>query len=252
MKKTLAILFLLIGFKGVSQESTIAPTTVMKIESLMSLFENEDREGIAKRVVYPLKREYPIPEITTEFEFVSRFEQLFIPEFSSKIAHSVIAEYSPMGWRGIMFDLGRMWLTEDGDILRINDQTEAEKDLRNSLIQADKKKVHRSVNKFLAPYAVIKIGQDIWRVDRKNKDVMRLVIWIDGKTMAEAPDQVLEGTEEIQGTMANRVLEFTDKKTQETITILMDNPESTVRHEVVIIIKDNESKERKLIGLSDN
>ncbi|MEK6507944.1 hypothetical protein [Myroides sp. C4067] len=252
MKRILAVLFLVMGLSGYSQESNLSDASVERIKSLITLFENEDREGIAKRIVYPLKREYPLPPVTSEFEFVSRFEEFFVPEFSAKIANSVIEEYSHMGWRGIMFDLGRMWLTESGDIYRIIDQTELEKKIREEMIQADKKRLHRSVNKFLEPYAIIKTGQDIWRIDRKDEKVMRLTIWNDGKLVSDVPDLILEGTEDIQGTMGNRVLYFKDKKANNMITILMDNPESEVAHEVTIITIDSEGNEVSLKGQSDN
>ncbi|MDM1388697.1 hypothetical protein HX052_01735 [Myroides marinus] len=252
MKRLLAIVFLLMGVSGFSQESALSATAVEKVTSLIDLFENENRDGIAKRVVYPLKRDYPLPDITTEFEFVSKFEQLFSPEFSAKISHSVIEEYTDMGWRGIMFDLGRMWINEEGNITKVYDQTEAEKKIRESLINADKKNLHKSVRKYFEPYAVIKVGDDIWRIDRKNAQVMRLTQWIGGKSMAEAPDAILEGTEDIQGTIRSRVLYFLDKRTKGTITILMDDLESNVPNQVSITIKDSAENETKLVGKSDN
>lgn len=252
MKRLLAIVFLLMGVSGFSQESGLSATAVEKVTSLINLFENENRDSIAKRVVYPLKRDYPLPDIMTEFEFVSKFEQLFSPEFSAKISHSVIEEYTDMAWRGIMFDLGRMWLNEEGNIIKIYDQTEAEKKIRESLIEADKKNLHRSVKKYYEPYAIIKVGEDIWRVDHKTEQVMRLTQWTAGKTMAEAPDAIFEGIEDIQGTLRSRILYFVDKKTNGSITILMDDLESNVPNQVAIIIKDSEENETTLVGKSDN
>lgn len=252
MKRLLAIVFLLVGVSGFSQENNLSASVVENIKSLTALFEEENRDGIAKRVVYPLKRDYPLPDITTEFEFASKFEQLFSPEFSAKISHSVIEEYTDMGWKGIMFDLGRLWLNEEGNIIKIYDQTESEKKAREAIIQAGKKELHKSVKKYYEPYAIIKVGEETWRVDRKNDQVMRLAKWTGGKTMAEMPDTVLEGVEDIQGTIRSRVLYFLDKKTHGSITILMDDLESNVPNQVSIIVKDSAENETTLVGQSDN
>jgi len=70
--------------------------------------------------------------------------------------------------------------------------------------------------------------------------------------MEEAPDAILEGTEDIQGTIRSRVLYFLDKRTKGTITILMDDLESNVPNQVSITIKDSAENETTLVGKSDN
>ena len=76
--------------------------------------------------------------ITTKTDFIERFDEYFDESLSDKIANSTLDDWSMMGWRGIMFDSGLIWMEEDGSIRSINYETAKAKQLRLKAIQKDK------------------------------------------------------------------------------------------------------------------
>jgi len=57
---------------------------------VIAAFEGNDKAAIASLVYYPLKRQYPIPDIKNEAEFINRFDEVFDDELAKVIASSNI------------------------------------------------------------------------------------------------------------------------------------------------------------------
>lgn len=252
MKRIVLFLAFLIGTSSFAQDNNLSAEMTEKVRDLITLFQNGDKEEIANHISYPLYRSYPIPEVSTAKEFVVRFDQIFDKEFLSEIANSTTGDWSTVGWRGTMLKDGELWIDDNGIVYRINRNTPLEQKWRKSLIQKDRERLHKSVQKYQAPYAVIDVEGETWRVDNVNGDVMRLSIWKNGVKMSEHPALVLEGCLDLQGSMGTRVLEFKNKKTAEEIMILLDAQEIEVLHGVSITIKDKNGKEVSKQGIADN
>lgn len=252
MKHIVLFLVFLMGTSSFAQENSLSPEVKEKVNELISLFQNNDKEEIANHISYPLYRSYPIPEVSTAKEFIVRFDQIFDKELISEIANSTIDDWSTVGWRGTMLKDGELWIEDNGVISRINRDTPLEQKWRKTLIQKDRERLHKSVQKYQAPYAVIDVEGETWRVDNIKDDVMRLAIWNKGAKMNEHPALVLEGCLDLQGSMGTRVLEFKNKKTAEEIMILLDAQEIEVLHGVSITIKDKNGKEVSKQGVADN
>ena len=87
--------------------------------------------------------------ITTKTDFIERFDEYFDESLSDKIANSTLDDWSMMGWRGIMFDSGLIWMEEDGSIRSINYETAKAKQLRLKAIQKDKDSLHPTMQSFV-------------------------------------------------------------------------------------------------------
>src|SRR5690625_4728282 len=95
-------------------------TNVIKI---ITFFREKNIDKIANIIHFPLKREYPIPSIEDEKEFKKRFEEVFDNTLVAKIANSNPKQWSEIGWRGIAFENGDVWLDHEGKIFAVNYQS---------------------------------------------------------------------------------------------------------------------------------
>ena len=107
-------------------------------------------------IIYPLRRDQPIPSIQTESELISRFDQVFDAELVNIIVNSDNPTDSG-NWdqfgseRNIMLGPGTLWLNADGMVIAVNYESESEKIIRNNLINKQKKSLHQSVAKLQKP-----------------------------------------------------------------------------------------------------
>jgi len=97
------------------------------VSPVITAFADHDKPTIAALISYPLKRQYPIPDIKNEAEFINRFDEVFDDELAKVIAASNInTDWDKVGWRGIMLNNGVMWVDTDGKIIAVNTQNAKE------------------------------------------------------------------------------------------------------------------------------
>lgn len=107
---------------------------------------NDNKEALAACVSYPLKREYPIPDIENKEEFLKRYSEIFDAVLKNEIIKSdAQKDWSDMGWRGLMLNQGSIWLDIDGNLMAVNYQSKFEIDLKKKLIAAQKKELDSSI-----------------------------------------------------------------------------------------------------------
>ncbi|MCU8056801.1 hypothetical protein L5L78_11420 [Shewanella sp. SM34] len=180
------------------------------VQGLIDAAKANDLEAIAKRVAYPLKREYPIPAIQNTQEMIARFDQVFDPKLLEQIAHSKIeADWQTMGWRGIMLDSGVVWLDFDGKIIAINYQTLVEAKLKAEFIAKQQRALHPSVSEFVGPALSWETAKFTIRVDDMGNSQYRYAAWAKGKSLSEKPDLVLnKGKLVFDGSGGNHSYQF--------------------------------------------
>ncbi len=101
------------------------------VSEFIEVFKANDLDKISSYILYPLNRESPIPPITNKNQFIKRFNEIFDDFMISKIINSDIAkDWHAVGYRGIMFENGVIWLNHDGKLIALNYQSEAEKKLK--------------------------------------------------------------------------------------------------------------------------
>jgi len=143
-------------------------------------------------ISYPLKRQYPIPDIKNEAEFINRFDEVFNDELVAAItASNINTDWDSVGWRGIMLNNGVMWVDTGGKIIGINSGTSKEQALAKSLIEDDKQSLHSSVNNFEKPVLDWKTANYHIRVDDLGDHNYRYASWGINKKSSDKPDVVL-------------------------------------------------------------
>lgn len=139
MKYKILFFFLLISSVVFSQNEKLDKTKTENIQKVIKLFQTKNIDGITKIVTYPLRREYPIPDVKNEADFKKRFNQIFDAKIINKISNSKIEQWSEVGWRGIMLDNGYLWIDTDGRITALNYQSPFETNQKNTIIVNERK-----------------------------------------------------------------------------------------------------------------
>jgi len=182
---------------------------IESIKALIALFKKKDIDGISNKISYPLYRQYPITPIKDKEEFKKRFSEVFDQILVNKIANSQISEWSEVGWRGIMFENGDLWMDTEGVITSINYQSGFEKNLITSLIAQEKENLHSSLKTFKSPVYKIKTKVYLIRIDELSDYNYRYAAWKVNEKETSQPDLVINnGQIEYQGSGGNHVITF--------------------------------------------
>ncbi|AZB30719.1 hypothetical protein [Chryseobacterium balustinum] len=212
MKFRLLLLIVLVSQICFSQIEKIDAHKVANINYVIDLFKQKNIEDISQNVNYPLRREYPIPEIKNREQFKQRFTEVFDEVLINNIANSKLKQWSEMGWRGIMLDNGTIWIDSDeGKIIAVNYQSDFEKKLKENLINKEKENVHVSLKTFESPTYKIKTKNYLIRIDELENKKYRYASWKISKKESSKPDLILNNGElDFQGSGGNHVIIFTN------------------------------------------
>ena len=212
MKSLLLFFSLLICNLAHTQNQKLAAYKIANINKVITAFKQNDIGRISKLINYPLRREYPIPDIKNEKEFKLRFKQVFDDSLVRMISRSKTKQWSEAGWRGIMLDYGIVWIDSyDGKIIAVNYQSDYEKKWRLDLIKKEKASLHSSLQQFETPLYKIKTKNYLIRIDELSDNNFRYASWKTGKAESSIPDMVItNGQFESLGTGGNHVITFTN------------------------------------------
>jgi len=211
MKTKIILLLSLISTIGFAQEQCLDADKQAKVEEIISLFQGKNPANkLSKKVVYPLKRLHPLPDVKNEREFKQRFAQIFDASLITLIANSSIKQWEDVGGRGIMLDAGIVWIDSDsGKITSINYESDVEMKQRTELISIEKESLHRSLRNFESPIFKIKTKNYLIRIDLLSDQTYRYASWkvIDAET--SKPDLILRnGTINFEGSGGNHNISF--------------------------------------------
>lgn len=209
MKKLIYTLFAIFLVHSASGQD-LKPEYQKIIKAFIDNVKNNKKEAIANIIRYPLSRDYPIPAVKNKSDFIKRYDQIFDADLKNEIIKSNPAkDWSQVGWRGIMLNQGSMWIDEDGRLMSINHQSQYETDLKNKLIQSDKKQVHSSIAKFKEPVYILETSKFRIRIDDLGNNNYRYASWSIKQKMTEQPDLIITNGKWIQdGTGGNHQIEF--------------------------------------------
>ncbi|MEN8825310.1 MAG: hypothetical protein ABF273_03025 [Wenyingzhuangia sp.] len=213
MCKILSLIFyliLLITFQG--QTQSLEKDYELIVSEFISCVATKNVHKIKKIISYPLTREYPLPQVNNEKEFILRFEEIFDIHLYNKIIRSNFEkDWEVIGSRGIMLDNGSIWLDYDGKLLLINDLSEKEKIKRRELIEKNKSLLHKSLQNFKKPVLEIKTAEFLIRIDQLDSG-FRYASWPARSSMKEKPSLVLvNGGIFPQGSMGDIHFKFKNK-----------------------------------------
>lgn len=182
--------------------------------SIINAFKKMDKNEISNLISYPLRREYPIPEIKNKKEFVERFDQIFDLKFIDLITSSNIEkDWSKMGSRGIMLANGELWINEGGKVIAINYQSATEEKIKKDIIDNERLELHKSISNYKQPVLNWKTKNFTIRIDSLENGFYRYSSWGVNIKVGSKPDLVLnKGKMQIQGSAGNREYIFNNGK----------------------------------------
>lgn len=159
---------------------------------VIAAFKTHDKTAIAAHIRYPLKRQYPLPDIKNEAEFINRFDEVFDEELAAVIGSSNInTDWDNVGWRGIMLNNGVMWVDTDGKVIAVNTQNTTEQAHAEKLIAQDKQSLHSSIKTFQKPILDWETANYRVRIDDLGDGNFRYASWSIDKSPSDKPDIVL-------------------------------------------------------------
>jgi hypothetical protein len=169
------------------------PNLENTVNRFIEIVASHDRKALANSVSYPLQRKVPLSSIDNPKQFLEAYDEIVDEKFTKSISTSKVStDWSEMGYRGIMFQNGTLWLDEDGRISAINYETEKGKRKRTELIEADKQKLHDSLRNFVEPVLEWETAKYRIRIDQIDIDKFRYAAWPVQKKPSEKPDLILK------------------------------------------------------------
>ncbi len=213
MKKYILIVLFLVA-SGVRAQDDLPEMHRQVVIDFVNCFKNNDRDTLADLIIYPLKREYPLPSIKNKEEFFRRYDEVFDAKLVSMIVSSNISkDWSAVGWRGIMLQNGELYLDYDGTLIGVNHQSEAEAKMKDELIAQEKAKLHPSLKEFSEPVCILLTEKYRIRIDDMGDYKYRYSSWKRDAKMSDKPDLILDNGEMFpDGSGGNHYYKFKSRK----------------------------------------
>ena len=211
MKFLIGILFILSSMNCFSQFNNGIPEERQKqLETIIDLVRNDQIIELSKKILYPIKRQNPIPDIKTREEFILYYPILFDSTFKAKLTNTIFDSTNTINYyTGFGLFLGDIWLFDDGDIMTINYQSTKELELLNKLHTEIEGKIHKSVSNWKKNILVCETEKFLIRIDLLENNDLRYISWNKPKTISDKPDLILmKGIQEFQGTMGGITYTF--------------------------------------------
>jgi hypothetical protein len=192
LKERFAVLFAawMVACGGLAEEAS-APTSVgpddlaaSPIAGLAKAIEDGDAATVAASVCYPLERDYPLPSIHNEEEFIAYFPVLFDEPFRLGMREGRFSrDWEEVGCRGVMYARGALWvdgtLADGGEIISVNYQSAAEKRLRAAFVEKERSTLAPGFASTCDPVLCFETDdrEIAGRVDREGNGDFRVLIY---------------------------------------------------------------------------
>jgi hypothetical protein len=91
-------------------EPPLDSLTVAFIHELTKNVSHDNRRAVAQMISYPLTQPYPLKDIRNAAELLKHYDRVFPRSLREKLDTSSLEDWSQVGWRGVMFDCGDIWI----------------------------------------------------------------------------------------------------------------------------------------------
>jgi len=198
--------------------------------TIIEMVKNRDKKGISEIIgYYPFEREYPIPPIKDEKEFIERFDEIFDAKLTTKIKNVSSDDWDSFGWRGLFMTekmdgythlfLGFFTDSVGNPYIYSIECSETEAKKAKGLIELEREELHESLKSFLYPVVLMETPTHLIRIDRiAEKDTVigekreigyRYASWKKGSSISDKPDLVLtNGIQFVDGSGCYTSYEF--------------------------------------------
>ena len=170
-----------------------------------------DPRMISQWVRYPLSRRYPLRPIEDAKDCMARFTELLPAPFLAQVAASSDGDWQQVGFRGVMFDSGRVWLDDQQRMRALNRSSEAEIARRDGIVERDRIALVASLQEYDEPVLRWQTKTYRLRIDRMGDGQLRFTSWRRGSPLDAMPDlELLSGVHEFDGSGGNHHYEWKD------------------------------------------
>ncbi len=203
LRHLLILLLLFPAVTGWAQDDALhfdpAADSWKNIKATIRLIRQNRVASLASRVVYPLMRENPLPDITTRKKFGQAYDILFdstLKKVLFRLKASDLFEHEG-NWS---YGEGDVWFDPDGKIIAINYSSPAERRRKDSLTEETYRLLYPGISHWERNLLVCRVGKRLIRIDEVGDD-LRYIDWRNGKTISDKPDLVLlKGEKKLDGT----------------------------------------------------
>lgn len=212
MNKKIARLFgLLLVIGALFLQNGFAQSVDMnEIQKLTAVFKTNEKAKIASCFRFPIERDYPLDAIESKEQLIAKFDEVLDESFIKQIASANTADdWSIVGWRGIMFKNGMLWLDDEYQITAVNYETAKGKQALATAIAKDKDTLPKNKRVFQSPVAKWTVDGSVYRVDQVSNESYRLLILTAKNKVAL---ELNNGTSNADGSGGNCYYKWTDKK----------------------------------------
>ena len=179
------------------------------IKATIQLIRRDRVAVLAGRVVYPLRRENPLPDVTGRSEFGRAYAILFDSTLKAalvRLKSSDLFQHEE-DWS---YGEGDVWFNSDGKIVAINYSSLAERLRKDSLTAETYRLLYPGIAHWKRNLLVCKVGKRLIRIDEVGDD-LRYIAWGAGKTISDKPDMVLfKGVQKMDGTQGSYFITFSN------------------------------------------
>lgn len=203
------------------------------VKKLVRAVADNDSDGFAALVSYPLQRPYPLRDIRDADEMKKYYRELVDDSLRKVITTSGPEKWSEYGWRGWTLDDGRyIWV--DDDVYDVQYISQKELKAIDSLSRREVETMAPSLRQGWLPILCMRDDTrgTVYRIDkrtqknpRKGGHYYRLAVYTPGSDLHDIPAQLLEGLMESEGTAGIVTYRFHDKTGAETV-ISPDAPDA--------------------------
>jgi len=223
--------------------NALSPQYQNMVNDIIGVFATGQKEKIADLFVYPIPMQYPNPDILTEEELIRRFDEVFDDKLLNDISASDASDdkvWSAVGWRGIMFYGGDVWINYEGKIIKVNYVTTTQQEKVAQLISLQKETLHVDLKSFLRPIFEDDIGQYHIRIDLMEGHSYRYASWSKGKRISQKPDIiVMNGTITYEGTGGDLYYKFLNGSYEYRFSVFYVGTEDTPPGRLVVLKNGN-------------
>lgn len=188
------------------------PTANKFVDELKDILRSGDKIKLAKKIV-PLQRDYPVPDIETEADFIKRYDQIF----DENLVDAILNSSTQFDWDELSSRYLRLrsdhgvWMDFEGKIIKIDYIPEKGKEYEKMLIDEIKESLHSSLSDLDSPVLYLETKDFKARVDKLKKSGYRFACWSINNGINKKPDLILEkGVLENYGNGGNHAYVFTN------------------------------------------
>lgn len=201
----LIILFLFSSNKVNAQK--IDTVIERRFNRIINLIRQDKIQELSTLIDYPLQRKNPIPDIESPETFISYYPTLFDKDFKLKISTFSVSDIFNKGDDYSIFN-GDIWISSEGNIIRINYQSKAERDLASRLTKEESSSLSPDLKQWKENKYKCETDKYLFRLDETEMGY-RFSLWNKPKSWTDKPDLIMtDSKEEFFG--ENQEISFTN------------------------------------------